>query len=197
MAKKNSILLGITLLLFTVSISAQATFNVNIHTAKINWKGFKPTGEHYGTISLKSGSFIVNNGEIIDGDFVIDMTSIINVDIDPSSKGNAKLVNHLKSKDFFNVEKHPTASFKITSTEKKEDKILIRGDLTIKNKTNPIEFLAIVKMVNNQLIFNSETFKIDRSKWNIEYKSKSFFSNLADKFIYDDMEISISMEAQK
>ncbi len=197
MAKKNSILLGITLLLFTVSISAQATFNVNINTAKINWKGFKPTGEHYGTISLKSGSFIVNNGEIIDGDFVIDMTSIINVDIDPSSKGNAKLVNHLKSKDFFNVEKHPTASFKITSTEKKEDRILIKGDLTIKNKTNPIEFLAIVKMVNNQLIFNSETFKIDRSKWNIEYKSKSFFSNLADKFIYDDMEISISMEAQK
>ena len=55
----------------------------------------------------------------------------------------------------------------------------------------------MIKIENNQLIFDSETFKIDRSKWGIEYKSKSFFNDLADQFIYDDMEISITIKANK
>jgi len=55
----------------------------------------------------------------------------------------------------------------------------------------------MVKIENNQLVFDSETFKIDRSKWDIKYKSKSFFNDLADKFIYDDMEISITINANK
>ena len=125
------------------------------------------------------------------------MNSIKNDDLDASSKWNAKLVNHLKSEDFFDVEKYPTVIFKITNIENKGDKTLIQGDLTIKNKTNPIEFTALVKIDKNQLIFNSETFKIDRSRWDIKYKSKSFFNNLADKFIYDEMEISITIQALK
>ncbi len=198
MTKKKSGVLSLFLWLFSISIiGAQITFTANTQNTTINWKGFKPTGEHDGTIGLKSGSFIVNNDKIVGGDFVIDINSIKNDDLDASSKWNAKLVNHLKSEDFFDVEKYPTAIFKITSTENKENKILIRGDLTIKNKTNPIEFITSVKIDKNQLTFNSETFKIDRSRWDIKYKSKSFFNNLADKFIYDEMEISITIQALK
>lgn len=197
MVKKITIILSITLLLFSAYTNAQTTYKVNTNSTQINWKGYKPAGKHYGTIGLKSGFFIVINDKIVEGDFVIDMNSIVNTDLDSSSKGNAKLVNHLKSEDFFDVEKYPTASFKITSTENKENKILIRGDLTIKNKTNPIEFIASVKIDENQLIFNSEIFKIDRSRWDIKYKSNSFFNNLADKFIYDEMEISITIQTLK
>ncbi len=197
MNKSISKILGLALLLFTVTINAQTTFKANTNNAKINWKGFKPTGEHYGTINLKTGSFIINNNQITSGEFTIDMHSIIDLDMDATSEWNTKLVNHLKSEDFFDAKKYPTATFKITSTEKKGDKTLVKGNLTIKNKTNPIEFLAMVKIENNQLVFDSETFKIDRSKWDIKYKSKSFFNDLADKFIYDDMEISITINANK
>lgn len=197
MTKNITIILSIILILFSAYTNAQTIYKANTNSTQINWKGYKPAGNHYGTIGLKDGSLIVINDKIVEGDFVIDMNNIINTDLDSSSKGNAKLVNHLKSEDFFDVEKYPTASFKITSTENKEDKILVRGYLTIKNKTNPIEFIALVKIDENQLVFKSDTFKIDRSKWDIKYKSKSFFNNLADKFIYDEMEISFTIQTLK
>jgi len=197
MIKNISKTLSLVFLLFTVTINAQTTFKANTDNAKISWKGFKPTGEHYGTINLKNGSFTTNNNQITSGEFTIDMNSIVDLDMDATSEWNTKLVNHLKSEDFFDAKKYPTATFKITGTEKKGDKILVKGNLIIKNKSNPVEFLAMIKIENNQLVFDSETFKIDRSKWDIKYKSKSFFNDLADQFIYDDMEISITINANK
>jgi len=197
MTKTISKILGLALLFFSLTINSQTIFKADTDNAKINWKGFKPTGEHYGTISLKNGSFTVNNNQITGGEFTIDMNNIICLDLDATSEWNTKLVNHLKSEDFFDAKKYPTATFKITSTEKKGDKTLVKGNLTIKNKSNPVEFLAMVNVENNKLVFDSETFKVDRSKWDIKYKSKSFFNDLADKFIYDDMEISIKVNAKK
>jgi len=197
MIKNISKLLSITFLLFTLSISAQTEMKTNKKNSTINWKGFKPTGSHYGSIMLKNGNFIVKENQIIGGEFTIDMTTIVDLDMPADHKDNAKLVKHLKSDDFFGVEKHPTANFKITKVEKKGNKSLVSGNLTIKSKTNPISFLASTDFRNDVLLLKSETFKIDRSKWNIKYKSKSFFDDLADKFIYDDMEISIEIEAGK
>ena len=134
MIKNISKTLGLVLLLFTVTINAQTTFKVNTDNAKINWKGFKPTGEHYGTINLKNGSFTTNNNQITSGEFTIDMNSIVDLDMDATSEWNTKLVNHLKSEDFFDAKKHPTATFKITGTEKKGDQTLVKGNLIIKNK---------------------------------------------------------------
>jgi len=197
MTKAITKISGLLFLFFSLTVNAQITFKVNTDNATINWKGFKPTGEHYGTINLKDGQFITKNNQITGGEFTIDMNSIVNLDMDATSEWNTKLVNHLKGEDFFDVKTFPTATFKITSIQKKGDKVFVKGDLTIKDKTNSIEFLAMVKIENNQFIFNSETFKIDRAKWDIKYKSKSFFSDLADQFIYDDMEISISVSIKK
>ncbi len=196
MTKKISKILILTFVLIAFSVSAQTTLKTNTTNSKINWKGFKPTGEHYGTIMLKNGNFNVKGNQITGGEFTIDMTTIIDLDMPADDEYNAKLVKHLKSEDFFGVDKHPTANFKITKIEKKGDKSLIHGDLTIKNKTNPVSFLASVDISNDGLTLKSETFKIDRSKWEIKYKSKSFFGDLADNFIYDDMEISIEVEAK-
>jgi len=195
MIKNISKILSLIVILFSMTINAQNEYKTNTTKSKINWKGFKPTGEHYGTIMLQDGHFKIKNKEIVAGEFNIDMNSIVNLDMAADDKYNAKLVGHLKSDDFFGVQKHPIAIFKITGTESKGDKTLIKGDLTIKNKTNPVSFLADIHLKGDKLHFKSETFKIDRSKWDIKYKSKSFFDDLADKFIYDDMELSIDMEA--
>ena len=196
----NKTILTLSIVLFiTFSFNSikKVNYKVNTNTSKINWKGFKPTGSHYGTIHLSNGNFIVNNEKIVGGEFTIDMNTIVDLDMPSDNEYNAKLVGHLKSKDFFDVEKYPNGGFHIKETEYKGGKTLIKGELTLKGITHPVSFLAEVKIENGQLTFKSEPFKVDRSKWNVRYQSKSFYSDLKDKFIEDDMEISIVVSANK
>jgi polyisoprenoid-binding protein YceI len=195
---KTILTLAVAILLtFSFTSVKKINYKVDTATSKINWKGFKPTGSHYGTIKLADGNFIVKNEMIAGGQFTINMNSIVDLDMPEDNEYNAKLVAHLKSADFFDVVNYPNGSFEIKATENKDEKTLIKGELTLKGLIHPISFLADVKFENDRLSFKSETFKIDRSKWNIRYKSKSFFDDLKDKFIEDDMEISIELNATK
>lgn len=187
-----------SLILFsTMAVWSQDRFTADTEASKINWKGFKPTGEHFGTVILKSGAFNVQNSMILSGEFEIDMNSIVVLDIPSDESSNGKLVRHLKSDDFFNANNYPVALFRIKSSENKDSKTLVKGDLTIKGITHPVSFLADVKIDGESVILKSEKFEIDRSKWNIKYKSQSFFSDLGDKFISDDMELSVEVHAVK
>jgi len=197
MKKTTLMVMAVAFIAFSFTSIKKTNYKVNTETSKINCKGFKPTGSHYGTIHLSNGNFIVNDNKIIGGEFTIKMNSILDLDMPADNEYNAKLVGHLKSEDFFDVEKYPNGGFQIKGTEKKGEKTLIKGELTLKGITHPVSFLANVKIDNGQLAFKSETFKVDRSKWNIRYKSKSFFDDLKDKFIEDDMEISIEVMAIK
>lgn len=204
MQQKNKIMntkikntLGALMLFSTLLVAGQNQFKAATESSVINWKGFKPTGEHYGSVKVKSGSFTIENNKIVAGEFEIDMNSIVVLDIPSDESSNAKLTKHLKSDDFFGVKKHPVAIFQITSTEAKGEKTLIKGNLSIKEKTNPVSFLAAVSLDGETILMKSETFKIDRSKWDIKFKSQSFFDDLGDKFISDDMELSIEVLGKK
>ncbi|WP_405569374.1 YceI family protein [Winogradskyella sp. Asnod2-B02-A] len=172
-------------------------YAVNSDKSMIEWKGFKPTGSHNGTISIKEGKLELNDGVVESGNFTIDMNSIVVADIPVEEEGNAKLTGHLKNADFFNVEAFPTASFEVTGIETVDGKTMLSGNLTIKEKTNNISFPVKTEVNDNMVILKSETFSIDRSKWNVEYGSKSFFDNLGDKFINDDMEMKVTVTAEK
>ena len=187
----------ISFIAFSFTNIKKTNYKVNTETSKINWKGFKPTGSHFGTIDLDNGNFIVKNDKIVGGEFTINMNSISDLDMPADNEYNAKLVDHLKSADFFYVEKYPNGSFQIKETENRDSKTLIKGELTLKDISHPVSFLADLNIENGQLTLKSESFKVDRSKWNIRYKSKSFFDDLKDKFIEDDMEISIEVIANK
>lgn len=190
-------LIATSVLLFSFTSIVKTNYKVDIDNSKINWKGFKPGGSHNGTINVSNGNFIIEGKKIVGGEFTIEMNSIVDLDMDADSEYNAKLVGHLKSEDFFDVKKYPNGTFHITGTEKKEGKTLILGELTLKDKTNSVAFLADVKIENGKLSLKSESFMVDRSKYGITYKSKSFFNDLKDKFINDDMEISIEVVASK
>lgn len=172
-------------------------FNVNVAESSVAWKGFKPTGSHNGSINISNGSFDVTNGQIASGTFTIDMNSIVDLDMPADAKGNAKLVGHLKSADFFDVEKFPTATFEITGISESEGKTMLSGNLTLKEKTNNITFPVNVSSEANSMTLTSETFTIDRSKWDVKYGSKSFFDNLGEKFINDDIELTVAVTASK
>lgn len=177
--------------------TASAKYMANPAESTIEWTGFKPTGKHNGTIKVESGIFTVNDGKIESGTFLIDMNSIVVLDIPADDEYNGKLVGHLKSDDFFDVEKYPSAAFEVTGFEEKEGKTWLSGNLTLKEKKNNVTFPVTVSSNNGQYSITSEVFTIDRSKWDVKYGSKSFFDNLGDKFINDDIELKISVSSKK
>ncbi|SFS64348.1 YceI family protein [Lutibacter maritimus] len=161
---------------------------IKIANSNVIWKGYKVTGSHEGTISLKSGFLTFNDNKLTGGEFVMDMNTIVTTDLQGEYKG--KLEGHLKSDDFFGVEKHPTAKLvisKVNATGKNSYKVT--GDLTIKGITNVITFdLSVYGNKANAAL------KIDRTKYDVRYGSTSFFDNLKDKAIYDEFDLVADLE---
>lgn len=182
--------------LFSLVVSGTAFFAqngietkiVNIGQSTITWEGRKVTGSHDGTVRLKSGILVFEDDKFKGGTFVIDMTSIVVTDLTGKSKDN--LEGHLKSDDFFDVDNFPEAKLLIKKVDilGADGDYRIYGDLTIKGITNPIEFDA--KLANNSA---TATIVVDRAKYDIKYKSGSFFKNLGDKLIYDDFKLEVML----
>lgn len=161
---------------------------VNVSQSKVTWKGYKVTGSHDGTIDLQSGFLMMDGKKLTGGEFVIDMTSITNTDM-TSGNGKEKLEGHLKSDDFFGVEKHPTAKLVIKSSENfNKNSYTVKGDLTIKGITKPITL--VISMFENKA---TATMKVDRSKFDVRYGSGSFFDDLGDKTIYDEFDLVVDL----
>ena len=177
----------------------QTAYKIVPEKTTIHWTGTKPTGEHHGTVKIKKGTLHLNGKEIQQAKVVMDMTSIKNEDIQ-KEKMRKKLVGHLKSEDFFNVGNYPEASFELTNSEKIQDKQFthsISGNLTIKDISKNITFKGKMEQTDNQVTFQSDKFLIDRTNWEINYKSKSVFDNLKDQFIHDDITLQLQMVAKK
>ncbi|RNI25863.1 YceI family protein [Rufibacter latericius] len=176
------------------------TYKVIPAESKITWIGRKVTGEHTGNITLASGTMLLERTALRGGTFIMDMTSITDTDLEGGS--NKRLVDHLKSDDFFSVEKNPTAKFAITNLIPKQNakagaaNYTITGDLTIKGITNQISFPAMVN-VKKGVATAKANLKFDRTKWDIKFRSGNFFENLGDKAILDDVELNIELVAKE
>jgi polyisoprenoid-binding protein YceI len=164
----------------------------------IKWTGKKVTGQHHGVINLKSGTVEVDKDALKGGQFEVDMTSIKNEDIS-DAENNAKLTGHLKSDDFFGVNKFSTATFKITSVKplkgQKDATHEITGDLTIKGITHPVTFPAVVEVKGDKASAQGKV-TIDRTKYGIKYGSGQFFENLGDKMINDTFELDLDLKSK-
>lgn len=197
--KINSILLlsAIVILSAFKNPTKPVTYTVDAAKSTITWIGRKVTGSHNGTITLKSGSLNVDGKKVTGGSFVIDMTSIKNVDI-KDAEGVAKLEGHLKADDFFGVTKFPTCNFVITKVAGNGANVTVSGNLTIKGVTKPLSFPATVA-VNADGTVSALAGKIivDRTKYDIRYGSKSFFDSLGDKAIDDEFELNVKLVAKK
>ena len=174
-------------------------YNVDTKTSSIEWFAEKVTGKHQGTIMLSSGTIMNDHGNL-SGTFEIDMTTIANTDLAGNSKAN--LEKHLKSDDFFGSEKYPKTKFMTTSiTPLKEVKEggfthTVKGNLTIKDKTNEITFDAVIKSEGGKIACVG-TALVDRSKFDVKYGSKSFFPEIGDKMIYDEFKVKFNVVAVK
>jgi polyisoprenoid-binding protein YceI len=185
--------LAVFFLLFQSSLfAANKSYLADLKTSTLTWEGEKPTGTHKGSVSFIKASLKMDGGNLTGGEFEIDMNSISCTDIkDP--KYNQKLVNHLKSDDFFEVSKHKWAKLKIKDVQLgKGGKYDVFSELTIRGITKPVMFEATLEDKKGKRIF-STSFKVNRLDWGIKYKSKSIFAKIGDKFIYDDFTLNVDI----
>ena len=169
-------------------------YPVDIHSSEITWKGYKLLGQHHGTIEMKYGTLEFDNGVLVGGEFTIDMTTIRNGDMAGTASA-AKLEGHLKSDDFFGVERFPEALFKIKSAIPfgTVGDYKIAGEITIKGITKPVNFMAHIDETDAGLAATAK-ITIDRSQFDVRYGSNSFFDNLGDKAINDNFDLEVSLQ---
>ncbi|PKB18127.1 YceI family protein [Flavobacterium sp. 5] len=187
MKNLKTIALAFVVALSTLTVTAQ-TKKVDVTKSSIKWLAKKVTGEHSGTVALKSGTLVFKKKALSGGSFTVDMTSLTATDLTGEYLG--KLNGHLKSEDFFGTEKFPTSTlvFK-TIASKGNDVYTVTSDLTIKGITKPVTFDITVK--GNTA---TTTFNVDRTKYDIKYNSKSFFDSIGDKAIYDEFELTVNLQ---
>lgn len=171
-----------------VSATAQTKKKIDVTKSKLSWVGKKITGEHSGTVNFRDGMLNFKDNTLTGGSFTVDMNSITVTDL-KAGEGKEKLEGHLKNNDFFGVDKYDTATLVITSaTSKGNGTYAIKGNMTIKGKTNPIGFDMTVSGKTAKA-----RFMIDRTKYDIKYGSGSFFSDLGDRAINDEFEITANI----
>ncbi len=183
----KSIIISLLMLMIPASLISQTSRLIDVENSKIKWVGEELSGKnHYGSLKFKNGSLQLDNGKIISGNFTVDMNTINVEDLQGGSK--QRLEGHLRSDDFFSVEKFSEAIFEINSSavvnEDGANQVL-SGNLTIKGITHP----AKLEIDNNwaaKLVF-------DRSKYDVRFRSGNFFQNLGDKLIYDEIVISANI----
>lgn len=176
-------------------------------SSRIKWTGYKAVGtDHKGEISVKEGHLKFQDDVLVGGEITIDMTSLICTDIEDEAN-NKKLVDHLKSADFFNTDAHQTASIKIkkvlpegsieTKTAVRTGKLYkVIADLTINGITKEINFEGkIYQYVGRENeVTAMARITIDRTDFDIRYGSATFFDNLADQIINDEFGLSVSLK---
>ena len=190
---------AIFITVFVSILTAADTLQVDMENSQIKWIGRKVTGEHSGTLNLSGGWVVLDKHSINSGKFIFDMASISNTDIE-SPEWKQKLEDHLKSEDFFHTDSFPHAILEIKGHQsliiensKKSDQIL--ADLTIRGITHEIKFpFDLTQSQNN---FNAEgSVDIDRTLYNIQYKSGKFFDELGDKLIYDNFTVQFMVQTK-
>ncbi|GAB3006932.1 hypothetical protein GCM10027051_03160 [Niabella terrae] len=170
-------------------------------TQVIHFIGTKPVGEHHGSFQITEGTFYVKNAAVVTGGkLTFDIGSLNITDVDTS--GTTKLKGHLSSADFLDVQKHPTATFEITSIEDfvpdSTNKLVlngatntIRGNLTLKKVSKNVSFPAIIYVTADSLTAKAN-FNINRTDWGLIYGNDQ---SLGDKFIRPEVNINFEIKA--
>jgi polyisoprenoid-binding protein YceI len=186
----------ITFSALVISTSLMAkTYQLDTKSSKLTWTGSKVLvpSKHTGTVDIKSGQVEFGKDGPTSAVVVVDMKTIKNEDLTDAAY-NKKLVGHLRSPDFFDVEKHPEAKLKVTSFKKQGPASYdLTGDLTIKGTTKPVTFKATTASEKGGLSKISADLEFDRTDFDVRYGSGKFFQNLGDKVISDKVQLKVEL----
>lgn len=173
--------LGVLISILSFATVTMAT-EVDPAQSEFKWTGTKVTGKHYGKLPLKESKVTAEKNQVKGGEFVLDMTNVTVEDL--TGEYETKFLTHMKSGDFFDVQKWPTAKLVVERMDGQK----AYGKLTIKDKTENVEF----PYKQNKNVFEG-TLKFDRTKFGMVYNSSNFFKNLGDKAIYNEVVVDFKV----
>lgn len=178
------------------------TYQIDTEKSVIEWTGRNINNRHYGRIALSGGEVVVSKGLPLSGRFVLDMTSITNLDLqDEGWRG--MLHQHLKSDDFFDVERYPEATFElrgaapIAAATPGTPNVEIAGLLTVKDTARPLCFPAMVAAQEDGALKAQAALDLDRTLWNISYGSGRLFERLGMHLVHDLISIELFIVARQ
>jgi polyisoprenoid-binding protein YceI len=180
----------------SLHVGDEKYIKIDTKESVVTWEGSMLFGfeeEHIGYVYLSKGELMIEKDQLVGGTVEIDMHTI-----EYKDKANKNSpIKHLKSPDFFDVEKFPIATFAITKIAPVSgENIKITGNLTIKGATNPITFPARMEVKDGIVRANGKVI-IDRTEWGIRYRSGKFYDKLADQTVSDDIELQMKIVAKK
>jgi polyisoprenoid-binding protein YceI len=202
--------------------SSGETLQLDTSASTVNWRGYKPTGQHHGIIPITSGEISVDGDAITSGEFTFDITKLEIHDLEEGSENHGKLSNHLQSDDFFDAANHPQATFVITevtpyssgdniedqeqfeteNTPKGASELApsspthwVSGNLTMRGTTKNIKFPAAVSLSDGSVSAEAG-FNIDRTEWGLSYGDEATaVDKTKDKFIYNSVSVNFDIKA--
>ena len=158
--------------------------------SNVLWTGKNVAGgKHTGELKVSTGILAFNGSQLTGGRFVVDMHSLTVTDLQGDRA--ARLAGHLKNEDFFDAPTFPESAFTITKVARaaQKDQIAITGDLQIRGITHAVTFPATIHRLDRDTVHaTAKGIKIDRTKFDIKYRSGNFFSGLGDRAISDEFE---------
>jgi polyisoprenoid-binding protein YceI/rhodanese-related sulfurtransferase len=178
---------------------------IDLDKSRIEWTGRNLTGAHMGTLKLSAGEIEIENGQPVRGEFTLEMSSIANTDLEDGEM-RKMLMAHLKSDDFFDVARFPTAELhisKITSVPEAKPgspNAEVTGELTLKGVRRAITFSAMLGVTPDGLLAADAHFDIDRTQWNVLYGSGKFYEMLGKHLVNDEISLALKLvtrEAQE
>lgn len=171
---------------------------IDRETSKVEWTGRNLTGAHSGILKLSDGSIEVAGGQPLRGSFTLDMNSIANADIEDGDMRQL-LIEHLKSDDFFDVQRFPEAKFRISKctavpgAKPGRPNYEITGELTMKGVTREIVFPAMLGLTTDGVLAADAHFDIDRTQWNVLYGSGKFYEKLGKHLVNDEISLALKL----
>ena len=155
-------------------------YAITAENSKVEFTGSKVTGKHDGGFKQIQGEVHTTGDTVAHAKVTIDTTSIYS--------DNDRLTGHLKSPDFFDVQKFPTAVFETTSISGTGDNATVKGNLTLHGVTKEISFPAKIE-VNDDAVTVKADFSITRQDFGIKYAGKP------DDLIRDGVVLRLDVKA--
>ena len=177
------------------SLSPGQKYTIDTKESVITWTGSMvlASEEHIGYVHISKGELMIEKGQLVGGTAEIDMNTI-----EYKDKTNKNTpINHLKSPDYFDIEKFPISTIAITRVTSVNDKTLkVTGNLVIKGVARSVTFPANMEVENGIAKANGK-LTIDRTDWGIRYRSGKFFDIVADQIVSDSIEFNIKIVAKQ
>lgn len=187
------IIASLGLMAFTLNLKEEK-YTVDVEKSSMEWLCKKIGGQHNGKVKIKEGSLVFDGNNLKGGSFTMDMTTITDLD----SPDNKRLIDDILSNNFFDITKFPTSTFVITKvTPAGADQVNITGNLTVKGITKPVSFSSSVKKEKNVVVAVANGVRVDRTKFDITFRSATFFSAIGNRAVDDEFELTITLLAKK